>query len=260
MTYHAILYEVTDDVALIRLNKPDVLNAMTAEMGRELLDAVTRAPFEARAVVIGATGRAFCAGANLSEGGFRADETRRDAGQDLPGVFNPIIAEMRGADIPVVTAVRGAAAGVGCSIALAGDLIVAGEGALFLQAFRHVGLAPDGGSSYLLTRAVGRVRAMEMMLLGEKLPATKALEWGLINRVVPDETLDQTALDLALELAKGPSSLRLIKRAAWQALDSSFETALGDERRWQREAGQTADFVEGVTAFREKRPPGFAGR
>ena len=175
-------------------------------------------------------------------------------------MFNPIIHQMRSAEIPIVTAARGAAAGVGCGIAIAGDIIVAGESAFFYQAFRHVGLSPDGGSSYLLTRAVGRVRAMEMMLLGPKLGAAKALEWGLINRVVPDAEVDYAAIALAQELACGPRSLGIIKRVAWSALDASFETALSNERAAQREAGRTDDFAEGVAAFRERRAPSFTGR
>ena len=260
MTYDKILYEVVDDVAVIRLNEPSVLNAMSQRMGEELLDACWRAPKEARAMVLGSIGRAFCAGANLNDQGIDLADSQRDLGGQLDGVFNPIIYQMRTADIPVVTAVRGAAVGVGCGIAIAGDLIVAGESAFFYQAFRHVGLSPDGGSSYLLTKSIGRARAMEMMLLGPKLEAAKALEWGLINRVAPDAEVDRTAFALACELARGPRSLGIIKRVAWAALDASFETALANERAAQREAGRTEDFNEGVTAFRERRPPTFTGR
>jgi 2-(1,2-epoxy-1,2-dihydrophenyl)acetyl-CoA isomerase len=130
---------------------------------------------------------------------------------------------------------------------------------VFLQAFRNIGLAPDGGSSYLLTRAIGRPRAMEMMLLGEKLRAATALEWGLINRVVADDDVDTAGLALAKQLATGPKSLGIIKRVAWAALDASFETALSNERVGQREAGRTEDFIEGVAAFRGKRPAQFKG-
>jgi 2-(1,2-epoxy-1,2-dihydrophenyl)acetyl-CoA isomerase len=260
MAYEKILYEIVDDVAMIRLNDPATLNAMTRQMGEELRDALWRAPSEARAVMLGSVGRGFCSGANLAEGGFDLDDPQRDVGGQLDGVFNPIIYQMRAAEIPVITAVRGPAAGVGCGIALAGDLIVAGEGALFFQAFGKVGLAPDGGSSYLLTKAIGRPRAMEMMLLGPKLSASTALDWGLINRVVADETVDEVALALARELAEGPRSLGIIKRVAWTALDAAFETALSNERVGQREAGRTDDFAEGVRAFRDKRRPAFKGR
>jgi 2-(1,2-epoxy-1,2-dihydrophenyl)acetyl-CoA isomerase len=258
--YENILYEIVDDVAMIRMNQPKTLNAMTRVMGQELRDAAWRAEREARAILIGAVGRGFCSGANLAEGGIDLDDPSRDMGAELDGIFNPLIYQMRAASIPVVTAVRGPAAGVGCGIALAGDLIVAGESAIFFQAFGKVGLAPDGGSAYLLTKAIGRPRAMEMMLLGPKLGAAKALDWGLINRVVPDEDVDEAAMTLARELARGPRSLGIIKRVAWAALDASFETAMSNERVAQREAGRTEDFSEGVAAFREKRPPQFKGR
>jgi len=259
MTYEKILYEIVDDVAFIRMNDPATLNAMSNQMGEEVLDALWRGEKEARAILLGSVGRGFCSGANLAEGGIDLSDPHRDMGGRLDGVFNPIIYQMRAAEIPVITAVRGPAAGVGCGIALAGDLIVAGEGAVFLQAFRNIGLAPDGGSSYLLTRAIGRPRAMEMMLLGEKLRAATALEWGLINRVVADDDVDTAGLALAKQLATGPKSLGIIKRVAWAALDASFETALSNERVGQREAGRTKDFIEGVAAFRGKRPAQFKG-
>ncbi|MEO5597020.1 MAG: enoyl-CoA hydratase-related protein [Novosphingobium sp.] len=260
MSYETVLYEVVDGVAVIKLNQPETLNAMTDQLGIDLRDALWRAGKEARAILVGSVGRGFCSGANLAAGGIDLTDDNRDMGSRLDGIFNPIIYQMRAVDMPVITAIKGPAAGVGCGIALAGDLIVAGESAIFFQAFGKVGLAPDGGSSYLLTRAIGRPRAMEMMLLGPKLKAAKALEWGLINRVVPDDEVDAAGLALAKELARGPRSLGIIKRVAWAALDASFETALSNERASQREAGRTQDFVEGVASFREKRPPTFKGR
>lgn len=260
MAYEKILYEIVDDVAVIRMNQPETLNAMTQQMGEELRDALCQAPKDARAIVLGSVGRGFCSGANLAEGEIDLDDPMRDMGGNLDGVFNPLIYQMRAADVPIVTAVKGPAAGVGCGIALAGDLIVAGEKSIFYQAFSKVGLAPDGGSSYLLVKAIGRPRAMELMLLGPKFIGPKALEWGLVNRVVPDDDVDATAMALAQELAKGPRSLGIIKRVAWAAMDASFETALANERVAQREAGRTEDFAEGVTAFRDKRPAQFKGR
>lgn len=181
-------------------------------------------------------------------------------GGRLDGIFNPIVYQMRASKSPIVTAVRGPAAGVGCGIALAGDMIVSRESAAFIMAFRNVGLASDGGASYFLRRAIGRVRTMEMMLLGRKLPAATALEWGLVNRVVPDDAVDDEALALARELARGPRSLGIIKQLAWSVLDVSFETALSNERVAQRDAGRTSDFSEGVAAFREKRVADFKGQ
>lgn len=260
MTYGKLRYEIVDDVAFIRLNDPDTLNAMSKQLGEELLDALGRAPGEARAILLGSIGRGFCSGANLTDGRVDLDDPGRDMGAMLEAVLNPVVQRMRDAEVPVITAVRGPAAGVGCGIALAGDLIIAGESACFYQAFGKVGLAPDGGSSWLLARAIGRPRAMEMMLLGEKLPAATALDWGLVNRVVPDEQVDATGLALARTLAQGPASLGIIKRVAWAALDATLDQALAHERAGQRDAGRTADFIEGVAAFRAKRPPVFRGR
>lgn len=258
--YEKVLYSLHDGVARVSMNDPATRNAGSAQMGEELLDAVNRAAFEARAMLLTGEGKAFNSGANLADAEAIMDDPMRDVGHLLDRWFNPVIVAVKNMEQPVVTAVRGAAAGVGCGLAMAGDLIVCGEGGFFLQAFRHVGLVPDGGSSWLLTRAVGRVRAMEMMLLGERLYGPQALEWGLVNRVVPDAEVEATAMALAGELAKGPRSLGIIKRVAWAAADASLETALTNERLGQREACRTEDFIEGVTAFAAKRPAEFKGR
>jgi 2-(1,2-epoxy-1,2-dihydrophenyl)acetyl-CoA isomerase len=260
MSYEKIDYALTNDVAFVRLNDPATLNAVDPQLGQELLDAVRRSEREARALLIGSVGRAFCSGAKLSEGTFDLDDPLRDAGAELDGIFNPVLYHIRNSEIPVVSAIRGAAAGVGCGIALSADIIVAGEGAFFFQAFRHVGLVPDGGSTYLLSRAIGRVRAMEMMMLGAKLPAAKALDWGLVTRVVADDDVDTVGRQIAGELARGPKSLSMIRKMAWAALDDHFETTLSNERIGQRAAGRTDDFKEGVTSFQEKRPAQFKGR
>lgn len=260
MTYEKILYSLEDGVARVSMNDPATRNAGSAQMGEELLDAVNRAACEARAMMLTGEGKAFNSGANLADAQGIMDDPMRDVGTLLDRYFNPVITIMKEMEQPVVTAVRGAAAGVGCGLAMAGDLIVCGEESFFLQAFCHVGLVPDGGSSWLLAKAVGRVRAMELMLLGERLYGPKALEWGLVNYVVPDADVEATALELAKKLAKGPRSLGIIKRNAWAAADSTLEFALSAERRGQREACRTEDFIEGVTAFGEKRQPEFKGR
>lgn len=260
MAYEKVLYTLSDGVARIALNDPATRNAGSAQMGEELLDALNRAAAESRAVMLTGEGAGFCSGANLADAEALLDDPLRDVGTLLDRYFNPVISAMKSMEQPVVTAVRGAAAGVGAGIAMAGDMIVCGEGGFFLQAFRHVGLAPDGGSSWLLTRAIGRVRAMEMMLLGDRLYGRQALEWGLVNRVVPDDEVEATAMDLAKALAAGPRSLGIIKRVAWAAADASLEEALQGERRGQLEASRTEDFVEGVRAFAEKRKPAFKGR
>lgn len=260
MTYQFLHYEHVDDVARITLSDTASLNAVTVAMGHELLAALDRAGRDARAILLTGAGRAFCSGAKLNGPDIALDDPLRDIGAGLDSPYNPIILAMRGTEIPIVTAVRGAAAGIGCAIALAGDLVIASETAYFLQAFSNIGLVPDGGSSYLLSRAAGRVRAMEMMLLGERVPAARALDWGLINRVVADDALDAEALALANRLAQGPRSLGMIKRQAWRALDASFETVLADERNAQRAAGRSADGAEGIASFLEKRPPRFTGQ
>lgn len=260
MAYEKVLYSLHDGVARISMNDPATRNAGSALMGEELLHAMNRAAFEARAVMLTGEGKAFNSGANLADAEGIVDDPMRDVGGLLDRFYNPVIIAMKDMDQPVVTAVRGAAAGVGCGLAMAGDLIVCGEDGFFLQAFCHVGLVPDGGSSWLLAQAVGRVRAMELMLLGERLYGPKALEWGLVNYVVPDDDVEDTAMKLAQRLAKGPRSLALIKRNAWAATDSSLETALVAERLGQRDACRSEDFVEGVNAFKAKRQPEFKGR
>lgn len=256
-----VKYEAEGGVALITLNDPATLNAISVPLTEELTEAFGRAVKEARCVVLTGEGRGFSSGANLASGAPPVDaDGQPDLGGRLEGTFNPFVTLLRDLPIPYVTAVNGAAAGIGCSFALLGDLIVAGESAYFLQAFRRIGLVPDGSATYHLPRMIGRVRAMEMMLLGEKLPARTALEWGLVNRVVPDAELIPTAKALALELANGPTkTLGMIRRLAWASLDHTWSEQLQAEREAQRVAGRTEDFREGVQAFFQKRPAAFKG-
>lgn len=262
-TQSKVKYAVEDGTAIVTLADPGTLNALGVDMAQELTDTLKRASGEARCVIITGEGRGFSSGANLSAPrsaeASQGGPDPRDAGAALETVYNPLVTMVRDLPIPVVTAVNGAAAGVGCSLALLGDLIVAAESAYFLQAFRRIGLVPDGGSSYLLPRMIGRARAMEMMLLGEKVPAKQALEWGMINRCVPDGELITTAKTLAKQLAEGPAALGIIRRQTWDALDSNWADQLHNERMNQRTAGQTNDFVEGVSAFLTKRTAQFKG-
>jgi 2-(1,2-epoxy-1,2-dihydrophenyl)acetyl-CoA isomerase len=254
MSYKKIRYALGDDVAVITMSDPATLNAAGIEMVEDLKLALARAASEARCVLLTGEGRGFCSGANLAAG---FPETGIEA--MLKAHYNPLILAFRDLPIPFVTAVNGAAAGMGCMFALMGDLIVASESAYFLQAFRRIGLVPDGGSTYVLSRAIGRARAMEMMLLGEKIPAAQALSWGMINRCTTDEALIPTAMEIAKQLAIGPRSLALIRKAAWAGLEADLETQLSLEARLQQEAGSTQDFVEGVSAFLQKRPAKFTG-
>jgi|JI10StandDraft_1071094.scaffolds.fasta_scaffold02377_4 2-(1,2-epoxy-1,2-dihydrophenyl)acetyl-CoA isomerase len=261
MAGKTIELEREGDVAVIRLNDPATLNAVTLATIEEIGVALDEITGSARAMVLTGAGRAFCSGANLSGGmGGGPSDALPDAGRSLETHINPLMLRLRDLPFPWVSAVKGSAAGVGCSLALAADLVVAGESAFFLQAFARIGLVPDGGSSWLLAKGVGRARAMEMMLLGERIPAAKALEWGMVNRLVPDEQVMPTALDLAKALAAGPTqSLAMIRRMAWSAADASFEDAIATERKNQRDAGRTADHREGVAAFLTKRPARFTG-
>jgi 2-(1,2-epoxy-1,2-dihydrophenyl)acetyl-CoA isomerase len=254
-------YEVENGVALITMSDPATLNAAAVDMTEELVTHFQRASEEARCVVLTGEGRGFCSGANLAGGAPQRDaEGQPDVGAHLERTFNPFVNLLRDLPIPYVTAVNGVAAGIGCSFALLGDLIIAGESGYFLQAFRRIGLVPDGSATYHLPRMIGRARAMEMMLLGERIPAKTALEWGLINRCVPDAELLATAKALALELANGPTkTLGMIRRLAWASLDNSWEEQLQAERQAQRLAGRTEDFREGVQAFFQKRDAKFTG-
>jgi len=256
-----VKYEQDGAVAIVTLSDPSTLNAISVDLTAELVEAFHRAASEARCVVLTGEGRGFSSGANLASGAPPVDaDGQPDLGARLEMTFNPFVSMLRDLPIPYVTAVNGVAAGIGCSFALLGDLIVAGESAYFLQAFRRIGLVPDGSATYHLPRMIGRVRAMEMMLLGERLPAKTALEWGLINRCVPDAELMPTAKALALDLANGPTkTLGAIRRLAWASLDNTWTEQLQAERQAQRSAGRTEDFREGVQAFFQKRPANFKG-
>jgi 2-(1,2-epoxy-1,2-dihydrophenyl)acetyl-CoA isomerase len=260
MTTTGMTLDWDGQIAILRMNDPATLNAVTLASIETFSDLLDEAAGRARAMILTGAGRAFCSGANIGMGmEGRMEGADYDAGETLDTHINPLMTRLRNLPMPWITAVNGAAAGVGASLALAGDMIIAGESAFFLQAFSRIGLSPDGGSSHLLVRTVGRARATELMMLGERLPAVKALEWGLINRVVPDAELTEAALALAQRLANGAYSQRLIRQLAWSAVDADWETALAEERAAQRTAGRSADHREGVRAFMEKRPTAFTG-
>ncbi|MEL8055548.1 MAG: enoyl-CoA hydratase/isomerase [Pseudomonadota bacterium] len=260
MDFTKITYTVTDDIATITFNDPKTMNAAGIDTAEELLLAFELAGDQARCTIVTGTGRGFCSGANLNpkmtDGG--GNQGKPDAGKALDSHYNPLVKAMRTHPHPIITAVNGAAAGVGCSIALMGDFIIAGQSAYFLQAFRRIGLVPDGGSTFLLPRMAGRARAMEMALFGEKIQAGQALEWGLINRVVGDDALMDEARAYAQKLADGPTqALSMIRDLVWSSEDNTFDEQLQAERFAQRTAGRQPDFKEGVTAFLEKRPANF---
>jgi 2-(1,2-epoxy-1,2-dihydrophenyl)acetyl-CoA isomerase len=250
-------------VLTIELNRPDSLNAWDKRLGEELLAAVRQAGDDdgVRAVLVTGAGRAFSSGADLRAGFEATADGRPDVRTVLTERYHPIIAGIRKLPKPVVAAVNGPAVGIGCSLALACDLIVAAESAYFLLAFVNIGLVPDGGSSLLVPERVGIARAAEMAMLGERIPAPRALEWGLINRVVPDAELADRARELAERLAAGPTrSYAGSKRQlnAWRF--ARMEEQLDLEAAVQQEMVTSGDFQEGVQAFLERRPARFEGR
>lgn len=263
MTYEHILSERRGDVLVVTLNRPDRLNAAPPAMFEEIAQAVGDLG-GARAVLIAGAGRAFCSGADVGGGALSAASQGRDPGEmtyeALTASYNPTLAAIADLGVPVVTAVRGPAAGIGCSLALAADFCVASDTAYFLQAFVNIGLVPDGGASWMLTRLIGRARASEMMLLGERVPAAKALDWGMIHKVVADDALDADAFALAERLAAGPTvALGLMRRQLHAALADDYAGAMLREAENQRAARGTADSMEGGIAFLQKRKAEFKG-
>jgi 2-(1,2-epoxy-1,2-dihydrophenyl)acetyl-CoA isomerase len=257
--YQTIIAERRGDVLQLTLNRPDRLNAASLDMADELNAALDRLD-GARAVLITGAGRAFCSGADLAARGERSVGGGQASHAALTRHYNPLMMKLAELDVPTVAAVNGPAAGIGCSIALACDFVVAGASAYFLQAFVNIGLVPDAGATWLLPRLAGRARALEMMLLGERISAEKAAEWGMISRVVDDEFLAEESLVLAANLARGPTkTLGLIRRLARDAEQLSLSDALAAERVAQREAGRTEDFKGAVFAFLQKRQPTFQG-
>ena len=261
--YNTIRVDQSGGVVTLTLNKPDKMNAMGPEMVSEMMSVFDLLPgMEARALLITGEGRGFSSGADLSGrslGGGSSkpgDASRRS----LQTSFNPLMLALAGLDIPVVTAVNGAAAGIGCTLALSGDLIVAGKSAYFLQAFVNIGLVPDGGSTWLLSRAIGRARATRMMMLGEKIGAEQAEDWGLIYKAVDDDALLAEAKALAQKLANGPTvAYATMKRNIATALDGDLTQVLLAEAEGQRTAGASKDATEGGMAFLQKRKPEFKG-
>jgi 2-(1,2-epoxy-1,2-dihydrophenyl)acetyl-CoA isomerase len=248
--------------AKLELNRPERMNAWNKSLGIELRDAIADlgADSEVRAVLITGAGRAFSSGADLRDGTGPTPQGHPDVYSVLTERYHPIITGIRSMPKPVVAAVNGAAAGIGLSLALACDLVVAAESSYFLLAFVNIGLVPDGGSSLLVPSRIGFARAAELALLGERLPAPKALDWGLINRVWPNAELMPKAEELVAKLAAGPTgsyagTKRQLNRWLYEQIDSQLEF----EAQIQQEMAASGDFAEGVAAFTEKRPAKFTG-
>ncbi|QPF86855.1 enoyl-CoA hydratase/isomerase [Bradyrhizobium genosp. L] len=264
MQFKHVTLDFDGSVAILKLDHQEVMNAVSMDMLgglAEALDAIEDKRDEVRCLVLTGAGRAFCTGANLQGRNAQAKPGRSNAGAALETGFHPFLRRLRKLHCPIVTAVNGPAAGAGMSFALMGDMILCARSSYFLQAFRRIGLVPDCGSTWLLPRLIGKARSVELSLLGEKLPAEKALEWGLVNRVYDDGVLMEEAMKLAHDLASGPTvALSLIRTLYWDSPENSFEEQLNLEFESQRTAGSTEDFKEGVGAFLEKRPAKFKGK
>jgi 2-(1,2-epoxy-1,2-dihydrophenyl)acetyl-CoA isomerase len=260
MTYETIRVTRDGDVLIITLNRPERLNAAPPQMFDEIGAAIDDLG-GARAALIHGEGRAFCSGADLAARGERSVSGGEGAFQALTTSYNPVMLKLSRLPVPLVSAVNGPAAGIGCSLALAADFCIAGETAYFLQAFVNIGLVPDGGASWMLARLIGRARATEMMLLGERIHGPKAADWGLIYKSVPDADVLSDATVLAHRLAAGPTlALGLMRQGLAEALDGDYAAALQREAENQRKAGNSADAVEGGISFLQKRKPEFKGQ
>ncbi|GAB4176783.1 MAG: 2-(1,2-epoxy-1,2-dihydrophenyl)acetyl-CoA isomerase PaaG [Rhodocyclaceae bacterium] len=259
--YEDIRYELAGRIARITLHRPEKLNALTVRMHGELREAIERARAgAARVLLLSGAGRAFCAGQDLSERVFDG-ETAPDLGASIEQRYKPLVLALRALDIPVVCAVNGVAAGAGANLALACDIVLAARSAVFVQSFARLGLAQDTGGSHFLPRLVGSARAMGLAMLAQPLSAGQAEQWGLIWRCVEDDALVPEADELARSLAAGaPLALAAIKRALHASAANGLEAQLDLERDLQRSLGESRDYREGVTAFREKRMPRFEGR
>jgi 2-(1,2-epoxy-1,2-dihydrophenyl)acetyl-CoA isomerase len=262
MSYQHILFDIAAGIARLTFNRPDRLNSFNAAMHAEVREALARAgSSDARVLVVTGAGRGFCAGQDLGDRAVAPGGTAADLGESIEKNYKPLVLALRGLPMPVIAAVNGVAAGAGANIALACDLVIAARSATFVQAFSKLGLVPDSGGTWFLPRLVGNARAMGLALLGDKLPAEQAAQWGLIWRCVEDSELSSVVDGLATQLAAAPTrGLARTKQALYEGWGRTLEAQLDIERDYQRELGRTADYAEGVAAFTQKRPPQFTGR
>jgi 2-(1,2-epoxy-1,2-dihydrophenyl)acetyl-CoA isomerase len=263
MSYQTLLFDVSDGIARLTLNRPDRLNSFNVEMHGEVRDALGKLAQnrEARVLVISGAGRGFCAGQDLGDRAVAPGGQGVDLGESIDRYYKPLVLALRNLPMPVIAAVNGVAAGAGANIALSCDLVIATRSASFIQSFSKLGLVPDSGGTWLLPRLLGNARAMGLALLGDKLSAEQAAQWGLIWRCVEDAEFKATVDTLAQQLALAPTrGLARSKQAIYESWGRSFEQQLDQERDFQRELGRSQDYAEGVAAFTEKRNPKFTGR
>ncbi len=257
MRFETIQFEITDGLAVLTLNRPEVMNALSSLLRAEMLQAIQRASTDARVLVITGAGRAFCSGQDLQDAGARG---KLDLEKTLNEEYVPLLKALTDCPIPTISAVNGPAAGAGANLALAADVVIATASASFIQAFTRIGLVPDAGGSYWLPRQIGMARAMGAVLFADKVTAPQAAEWGMIYEAVPDAEFAAHWLSRARHLAKGPTAAyRGVKQAMRQSFDNDLDAQLALEARLQGICGETEDFHEGVTAFLEKRAATFTG-
>lgn len=258
MDYHTLIYTVADDIAVIELNRPEKMNALSTQMRSELTFAVTEAGKAARVVVITGSGKAFCSGQDL---GDRMTPTNLDIERTLRDEYAPMARAIMECPVPTISAVNGAAAGAGANLALLADVVIATESAYFVQAFARIGLIPDAGGTFVLPRSMGMAKAMGAALFADKITAPQADAWGMIWEAVPDADFDAHWRARAAHLAAGPTAtyaaIKSTLRATWE---QDFEAQFALEARAQGRVGKSRDFKEGVLAFTEKRSPRFEGR
>lgn len=260
MTYENIKFESANQIAVITLNIPEKLNACSLDMADEINDALDHLG-NARALIITGEGKGFCSGADLSGGRDGGISGGLASYRALTRHYNPMLLKLHRLAIPTISAVNGAAAGIGCSISLAPDFVICSSRAYFLQAFVNIGLVPDGGASWMLPRLIGGARATQMMMLGEKISGEQAAEWGLIYKCVEDAELMTEARALATRLANGPTlALGMMRQNIATALEMDYANALNREAEAQKIAGESTDAREGELAFLQKRKPQFKGQ
>ncbi|MDT8855410.1 enoyl-CoA hydratase-related protein [Paracoccaceae bacterium Fryx2] len=258
MTYQTITHAETGGIAVITLNRPEVMNALSSTMRLELREAIGRAAQSARVLVLTGMGRAFCSGQDLGDPAALAS---LDFEATLRDEYEPLLHALYDCPIPTIAAVNGTAAGAGASIALAADVVIAAQSASFIQAFTRIGLIPDAGGTWWLPRQIGMPRAMGAALFADKISATQAADWGMIYEAVPDAAFPAHWQVRAAHLAQGPTvAYHALKQALRQGLANDLPTQLALEARLQGTCGASRDFSEGITAFFEKRPPRFEGR